>query len=65
MLELETLFMLVNMLCYMSMAPDFQKMAKSYLKIFLRKSLNFRIKIENFLSLKIFLSDLVGYMIHL
>ena len=41
MLELETLLMLVNILCYTSMAPDFQKMGKVILKIILEKIFKF------------------------
>ena len=51
-LELETLFMSVNaVLC--EYGP--KKWAKPHLKVFLRKSLNFRTKTENFLTLKTFL----------
>ena len=45
MLELETLFMLVNAVLY-KYGP--KKWAKPHSKVFLRKSLSFRTKIENF-----------------
>ena len=58
MLELETLFMLVNILSYKtSMASGKKKWAKLYLKIFLKKSLNIKSKIENFWTLMILQSS--------
>ena len=45
MLEQEILFVLVNAVLY-EYGP--KKLAKPNLKVFLRKSLNFRTKIENF-----------------
>ena len=55
--ELETLFMLVNAVLY-EYGPRFcftsrvwhQKSAKPHLKVFLRKSLNFRTKIEVYIE---------------
>ena len=47
-LEQESLFMLVNTISYTSMVQIFKNWAKPDLKIFLRKSLNFKTKIENF-----------------
>ena len=53
MLKLETLFMLVNVLCSLTLLYEYgqrflKKWAKPYSKIFLAKYLNFRTKIENF-----------------
>ena len=41
MLELETLFMLVNILCYRSLAPDFCEMGKALFKNSFKKVFKF------------------------
>ena len=46
--ELETLFMLVNYCVIRAWPQILEKWVKHYLKMFLRKCINFRTKIENF-----------------